>query len=318
MTTAIDDPLDAVGTLTPRQREVLALAARGMTNPEIGERLGISKDGAKWHIGEVLARLDVDTREEAVDLWKRYNGLPYRLHRLARAVVPPGAMRWVVASAGAVAVVSVTVAAIKLSNGGPSESPAAASPVASNTVPAVTGTADTGVAFSSLPPLLQNITRAVEGGRETDAAAVLHPTPWPCTAPQTPGTTTRGLGGGPECPPGVAPGTSIGEYITVGDCEGGLVSPAAAAQLLLSIHGEHPTLAYWVRGRAGPQPTKLYDYLVFSVAKPTLRVSDARIIRVDGDGVVGINTGGCVTSALEAAHSVETTGGFVRPVRGGG
>lgn len=74
MTTATDDSLDAVGTLTKRQREVLALAARGLTNPEIGERLGISKDGAKWHIGEVLARLDVDTREEAVDLWKRAYG----------------------------------------------------------------------------------------------------------------------------------------------------------------------------------------------------------------------------------------------------
>jgi hypothetical protein len=35
-------------------------------------------------MSEILARLDVDTREEAVDLWKRYNGLPYRLHRLAR------------------------------------------------------------------------------------------------------------------------------------------------------------------------------------------------------------------------------------------
>jgi DNA-binding CsgD family transcriptional regulator len=81
--------------LTKRQREVLSLAAKGMTNPEIGDRLGISKDGAKWHIGEILMRLDVDTREEAVDLWKRYNGLPYRLHRIARAVLGPMTMRWV-------------------------------------------------------------------------------------------------------------------------------------------------------------------------------------------------------------------------------
>lgn len=308
MTTAIDDSLDAVGSLTPRQREVLALAARGMTNPEIGERLGISKDGAKWHIGEVLARLDVDTREEAVHLWKRYNGLPYRLHRLARGVVPPGAMRWVVASAGAVAVVSVTVAAIKLSNGGPSESPAAASPVASNTVPAVTSTADAGVAFSSLPTLLQSVALAVEGGNAAAVAEVLHPKPARCSIRGTPG-----LGAGPDCPSGVSDGTPIGSFISVGNCEGGYTSPAAAVTRLQDIQQEQPRLLYWVHGFDGALPGQAVDFLVFEVANPTLALNAGRWVEVDESGIIGIGMG-CTASAKYAATFVAGDGGTLRAV----
>ena len=60
--------------LTRRQEEVLRLIAEGLTNAEIGERLGISLDGAKWHVSEVLTRLDVDTREEAADYWRAQRG----------------------------------------------------------------------------------------------------------------------------------------------------------------------------------------------------------------------------------------------------
>ena len=40
---------------TPRQREVLELMSRGKTNTQIGEELGISLDGAKWHVSEILS-----------------------------------------------------------------------------------------------------------------------------------------------------------------------------------------------------------------------------------------------------------------------
>ena len=36
--------------LTPRQWEVLELVREGLSNGEIGERLGISTDGAKFHV----------------------------------------------------------------------------------------------------------------------------------------------------------------------------------------------------------------------------------------------------------------------------
>src|SRR5262245_27706725 len=51
--------------LTPRQYEVLELVREGLTNPQIAERLGISPDGAKWHVKEILWKLDVPSREEA-------------------------------------------------------------------------------------------------------------------------------------------------------------------------------------------------------------------------------------------------------------
>src|SRR5439155_14416199 len=51
--------------LTPREREVLALTRRGLTNEEIAHRLDISLDGAKYHVSQILSKLGVATREEA-------------------------------------------------------------------------------------------------------------------------------------------------------------------------------------------------------------------------------------------------------------
>ena len=50
--------------LTERQREVARLVVAGLTNAEIGERLGISLDGAKYHVSEILARLNLDRRDQ--------------------------------------------------------------------------------------------------------------------------------------------------------------------------------------------------------------------------------------------------------------
>lgn len=55
--------------LTARQRQVLDLIAAGKTNPQIAQELGISLDGAKWHVSEVLFRLGVTTREQAAAAW---------------------------------------------------------------------------------------------------------------------------------------------------------------------------------------------------------------------------------------------------------
>lgn len=59
-------PAGAKG-LTDRQREVALLAADGLTNAEIGERLAISLDGAKYHVSEVLARLNLERREQITE-----------------------------------------------------------------------------------------------------------------------------------------------------------------------------------------------------------------------------------------------------------
>ncbi len=51
--------------LTDREREVLGLVRLGLTNEEIAGRLGITLDGAKYHVSEILSKLGVSSREEA-------------------------------------------------------------------------------------------------------------------------------------------------------------------------------------------------------------------------------------------------------------
>ena len=54
--------------LTPREREVLALMVEGMTNPEIAERLSISRATATAHVSHILSKLGVSNRQEAIVL----------------------------------------------------------------------------------------------------------------------------------------------------------------------------------------------------------------------------------------------------------
>ena len=70
--------------------------ARGHTNGQIAERLGITLDGAKFHVSEIIARLQVTTREEAVEAWRSR-----RRFRIGFAW--PAALSWFAAASGAVA-----------------------------------------------------------------------------------------------------------------------------------------------------------------------------------------------------------------------
>jgi two-component system, NarL family, response regulator YdfI len=52
--------------LTPRELEVLAAMADGVSNKAIARRLGISFHTAKFHVAAILGKLNADSRTEAV------------------------------------------------------------------------------------------------------------------------------------------------------------------------------------------------------------------------------------------------------------
>jgi DNA-binding NarL/FixJ family response regulator len=59
-------PLVEPARLTPRELEVLAAMADGASNKTIARRLGISFHTVKFHVAAILAKLDADSRTEAV------------------------------------------------------------------------------------------------------------------------------------------------------------------------------------------------------------------------------------------------------------
>lgn len=101
--------------LTERQEAVVRLIAAGLTNGEIAERLGLSLDGVKWHVREILGKFGVDSREDAARLWRERRSPARRVRMWSAAVLGSGPLRWVsLVSITGVGGVAAVVGAIQL------------------------------------------------------------------------------------------------------------------------------------------------------------------------------------------------------------
>ena len=78
LTAAMRAPATPAPSLTPREREVLALVADGRSNREIAAALSVSERTARTHVSNILAKLDLSSRTQAA-LWATREG-----------IVPPG------------------------------------------------------------------------------------------------------------------------------------------------------------------------------------------------------------------------------------
>jgi len=104
--------------LTNRQREVLRLIALGKTNTEIGEALGMSLAGAKWHVSELLTKLGLESREAAAEFYRWRQAPSRKILRRVQGLVAGAGVRLGLATAGGVAAAGLGVAVLFALNGG--------------------------------------------------------------------------------------------------------------------------------------------------------------------------------------------------------
>jgi DNA-binding CsgD family transcriptional regulator len=140
--------------LTPRQREVLRLIERGHTNSEIAERLGISLQGAKWHVRELLGKYGVQSREELAVARAADRGVAARVGRwmsgLASIGVPKVSLAPALSVTAGAVVSGVAVAALLVGTGDGRVPPEGQEPIALKA--AATATALPPLVASKNPP----------------------------------------------------------------------------------------------------------------------------------------------------------------------
>jgi two-component system, NarL family, response regulator LiaR len=64
--TNVNAPVDTHVDMTGREKEILALMVEGLSNNEIAERLIVSQSTVKFHVSNILSKLRVTGRTEAV------------------------------------------------------------------------------------------------------------------------------------------------------------------------------------------------------------------------------------------------------------
>jgi uncharacterized protein YjbI with pentapeptide repeats len=149
--------------------------ARGCTNGEIAERLGITFNTAKWHVSQVISKLDVRTREEAVAAWRDEQSVGRRFHRALAAVGGLGFAKAALAAGGAALVAGgLAVGAVVMAVQGGGEDPARELQVAA--IATATATPSPTPTPTPVPPRLGSHIPGCPGYM----GSVLAPGPEPC------------------------------------------------------------------------------------------------------------------------------------------
>lgn len=78
------------GALTPREREVLALLADGLSGARIAERLVLSPETVRTHVRNAMAKLGASTRSQAVAIALRDEQIPGDSRSALDGPLPPG------------------------------------------------------------------------------------------------------------------------------------------------------------------------------------------------------------------------------------
>ena len=66
---------EALASLTPREREVLQLLGEGLSDKEIAERMGVGSETVRTHMVNLLGKLGVNSRLQALVFAVRYGAV---------------------------------------------------------------------------------------------------------------------------------------------------------------------------------------------------------------------------------------------------
>lgn len=142
------------GLLTPAEERVLDGLRRGLTNPEIARELGLRRATVKYHVANILAKLDAGSRRELVS--DEYRGRRPTLTTAVGVLLRHVPARPVtVTTAGFVAVVTVLAVILQRGYRG-TDADVTATPAATTTATAFSPTAAPGTAApATVEELLQ-------------------------------------------------------------------------------------------------------------------------------------------------------------------
>jgi DNA-binding CsgD family transcriptional regulator len=287
---------------TPRQRQVLDMLAADKTNGEIAERLEVSLAGAKWHVSEIMSKLGAESREEAAEYWRRYNGMRPRFSRVFRGIVGATALKWTAAAIGVIAVGGGVVAILALAQDD-DEPPAddQATQVTPTAVPTAGGANRTGIAG------VDAVIDAVMSREHDQVIALLALEQVPCTSDPNEQPLS------PPCLPD-AEGT-LREAFPISGCESGWAPgqfPWVDSLLMrepevFAVFRQDAVTADPPHGLPSGEYVIVWNYGAVDSTGVALEVTDGRIVR---------ETGACGPYPYNLTQDVSQTDYILLPANG--